>query len=95
VPERAERELEQALDAADERETRRLGALLAAAPSAELRRVFSLFSRPNVQNLGGEKLAVVRRFLHECVRARRPGYREAYACLSALEQRLAPALERA
>jgi len=95
APERAERELERALDTPDERETGRLGVLLAAAPSAELPRLFSLFSRPNVQNLGGEKLSVVRRFLHGCVRARRPGYREAYACLSALEQRLAPAIERA
>ena len=95
APERAERELEQALDAPDERETRRLAALLAAAPDAELPSVFALVSRPNVQNLGGEKLRVVRRFLHGCVRTRRPGYREAYACLSVLEQRLAPALERA
>jgi hypothetical protein len=95
APEHAEQALEQALDAPNERHTARLGALLAASPSAELSRLFSLFSRPKVQNLSGEKLAAVRRFLHACVRARRPGYREAYACLSTLEQRLAPATERA
>jgi len=95
APERAERELEQALAASDERAARRLRALIAAAPNAELPRIFALFSRPHVQNLSGEKLGAVRRFLHGCVRARRPGYRDAYACLSTLEQRLAPATARA
>jgi len=40
-------------------------------------------------NLGREKLAAVRRFLHHYIRARKTGYVEAYARLSELERQLA------
>ncbi|HEY4104667.1 MAG TPA: hypothetical protein VGM44_12285 [Polyangiaceae bacterium] len=89
VPERAALELGRELDGPNDKTTPRLRALLEAAPPRELARVFAAFSRPDIANLGPEKLATVRRFLHDYVRARKAGYGEAYARLSELERRIA------
>src|SRR5450432_2020490 len=89
APERAASELIRALDAPENNELGRLTALLNAAPKAALSGIFESFSRPSVPNLGREKLAAVRRFLHEHIRGRRPGYVEGYKRLSELERRLA------
>ncbi len=89
MPERAENELVRAFRSPEETETARLSDLLGAAPPAQLSRVFEAFSGPSVANLGREKLATVRHFLHEYIRARKAGFASAYARLSELERQLA------
>jgi hypothetical protein len=89
APERAESELVRALNTPEDDDLPRLSLLLEAAPPAQLSRVFEAFSRPDMANLGREKLAAVRRFLHHYIRARKTGYVEAYARLSELERQLA------
>src|SRR5450432_6966 len=89
APERAASELLRALDAPGTDELSRLTELLNAAPPAGRSTLFESFSRPGVPNLGREKLAAVRRFLHEHIRTRKPGYAEAYKRLSELERKLA------
>jgi hypothetical protein len=62
--------------------------LLSATPASEFPRLSELFSQPDLVNLDRAKLGAVRRFLHDQVRLRRPGYVEAYARLSAIERSL-------
>jgi hypothetical protein len=89
MPARAESELIRALDAPEDRDGARLVEWLRAAPATHLSRIFESLSRPSIANLGREKLGAVRRFLHQYVRARKPGYAAAYARLSELERQLA------
>jgi hypothetical protein len=91
MPERAASELLGALDAPGNSELTRFTELLHTAPPAQLPGILESFSRPSSQNLGREKLSAVLRFLHGYVRARKAGYAAAYARLSDLERRLAPA----
>ena len=88
-PERAGTELVAALESEDlDDDHGRLSGLLAAAPAAEFTRLSELFSQPSLANLDRKKLAAVRRFLHDHVRLRKPGYVEAYARLSSIERLL-------
>ncbi len=79
------------LDAATSDDLPRLTGLLQAAPSAQFSRLALLFDRRDLQNLEREKLATIRRFLHEYVRSRKAGYAEAYTRLSEIERQLAHA----
>ena len=90
-PDRAGRELVLALESNDSEsdELARLSGLLAATPPAEFPRVSELFSQPSLANLERTRLGAVRRFLHDRIRTRKPGYAEAYARLSAIERLLA------
>lgn len=90
-PDRAGTELVRALEEArDEQgnDLARLTGLLAATPPSQFPRLSELFSQPGLANLERAKLCVVRRFLHDQIRRRRPGYVEAYARLSAIERQL-------
>jgi len=58
-------------------------------PPAQFPRLSELFSQPSLANLERSKLGVIRRFLHDQIRLRRPGYVEAYTRLSAIERLLA------
>jgi hypothetical protein len=91
VPERASNEILRVLDAATSDDLPRLTGLLQAAPSAQFSRLALLLDRRDLQNLEREKLATIRRFLHEYVRSRKVGYAEAYARLSDIERQLAHA----
>jgi len=66
-----------------------LSGLLAATPPAQFSRVSELFSQPGLANLERTKLGAVRRFLHDQLRLRKPGYVDAYTRLSAIERLLA------
>lgn len=90
-PDRAGTELVRALEGDDDEEGNvltRLTGLLTATPAAQFPRLSELFSHPGLVNLERAKLGAVRRFLHDHVRLRRPGYVEAYARLSAIERSL-------
>jgi hypothetical protein len=91
VPDRAASEILRVLDSRDPENMPRLAGLLEATPSGEFARLSLLFERRDLPNLEREKLSTIRRFLHEHVRARKPGFAEAYARLSELEQQLAGA----
>ncbi len=91
VPERASNEILRVLDAPTSDDLPRLAGLLQAAPSAQFPRLALLFDRRDLQNLEREKLATIRRFLHEYVRSRKAGYAEAYGRLSGIERQLAHA----
>ncbi len=56
--------------------------------SMEVGRLSELFSQPGLVNLDRAKLGAIRRFLHDQIRLRKPGYVEAYARLSAIERSL-------
>ena len=88
APDHAGSELVHALESNDEDELPRLRGLLQAAPAAQFARLSELFAQPGLSNLSREKLAVVRHYLHDYVRARRPAYAEAYARLSEIERQL-------
>jgi len=90
-PDRAGAELVRTLendDDEDGNELSRLTGLLTATPAAEFPRLSELFSQPGLVNLDRAKLGAVRRFLHDQIRLRKPGYTEAYARLSAIERSL-------
>jgi hypothetical protein len=91
APERASDEILRVLDSADAEELPRLAGLLNAAPSTQFARISLLFDRRDVANLEREKLATVRRFLHDYVRRRKAGYADAYARLSDIERQLSHA----
>jgi hypothetical protein len=91
TPERAGNEILRVLDAPTSDDLPRLTALLQAAPGAQFSRIALLFDRRDLQNLERQKLAIIRRFLHEYVRSRKAGYAEAYARLSDIERQLAHA----
>ncbi len=91
APDLASREILRVLDSTDAEQLPRLRALLGAAPSAQFSRVSLLLERRPVANLERDKLSAVRRFLHDYVRARKPGYAEAYARLSDIERQLSHA----
>ena len=91
MPERASNEILRLLDAPGGDDLPRLTGLLQAAPGAQFSRLELLFDRRDLQNLEREKLATIRRFLHEYVRLRKTGYAEAYARLSDIERQLAHA----
>jgi hypothetical protein len=91
MPERASNEILRVLDAPSGDDLPRLTGLLQAAPGAQFSRLALLFDRRDLQNLEREKLATIRRFLHEYVRLRKTGYAEAYARLSDIERQLAHA----
>jgi hypothetical protein len=91
VPERASNEILRILDAPTNGDLPRLTGLLQAAPGAQFSRLALLLDRRDLQNLEREKLATIRRFLHEYVRSRGAGYAEAYARLSDIERQLAHA----
>ena len=91
TPERAGSEILRVLDATSNDDLPRLTALLQAAPGAQFSRLALLFDRRDLQNLEREKLATIRRFLHEYVRSRKAGYADAYARLSDIERQLAHA----
>lgn len=88
APARAESELTRLLESDTDEDAPRLGLLLAAAPPSQLAQVFEAFSRPTIARLGAFKLAAIRRFLHDYIRARKTGYPEAYARLSEIERQL-------
>jgi hypothetical protein len=87
-PDRAGRELVQALQDDDGEDLGRLTGLLDATPAAQFARLSELFSQPSLANLDRIKLAAVRRFLHDWIRLRKAGYVEAYARLSGIERLL-------
>ena len=89
-PDRAGSELVQALENDDQDgDLGRLSGLLAAAPAVQFARLSELFSQPSLANLERSKLGRVRRFLHDQIRLRKPGYVEAYTRLSSIERLLA------
>jgi hypothetical protein len=89
-PDRAGRELVQALERNDDhgRALGRLTGLLDATPPAQFPRLSELFSQPSLANLDRVKVGAVRRFLHDWIRLRKAGYAEAYTRLSAIERLL-------
>jgi hypothetical protein len=91
APERATSEILRVLDSPDGDELPRLSGLLGAAPSAQFPRVSLLFDRRDVANLEQQKLATLRRYLHDYVRSRKAGYTDAYARLSDIERQLSHA----
>lgn len=91
LPERATQELLHALGSPEAGGVARLRELLRTAPAAQSARVFEALSRPDVVNVGQEKLTLVRHFLQQHIRERRPGYLEAYERLSGLERQLTSA----
>jgi len=90
-PDRAGSEVVHALESnhAPGKDLGRLSGLLAGMPPAQFPRLSELFSQPSLANLERSKLGVIRRFLHDQIRLRRPGYVEAYTRLSAIERLLA------
>jgi len=91
APDRAGAELVRALQSPEADDLPRLSGLLEAAPAAEFTRLSELFSQPDLSNLEATKLACVRRFLHQHIRARRAGYVEAYVRLAEIERQLSHA----
>jgi hypothetical protein len=91
APQRAAQEIARVLESREPENLARLTSLLEAAPSAQFPRLSVLFERPDLPNLGHEKLSAIRRFLHAHLRARKPGYAQAYVRLSEIEQQLAGA----
>jgi hypothetical protein len=91
TPEHAAHEILRVLDAPTSDDLPRLTGLLQAAPSAHFSRLALALDSRDLHNLEREKLATIRRFLHEYVRSRRTGYAEAYARLSDIERQLAHA----
>ncbi|MEO8899973.1 MAG: hypothetical protein ABI488_00295 [Polyangiaceae bacterium] len=89
APDRASSEILRVLDSRETESMPRLAGLLEAAPSAEFARLSLLLDRRDLPNLERGKLTTIRRFLHDHVRARKPGFAEAYARLSEIEQQLA------
>ena len=87
-PDRAGVELVHVLESAHVDDVDRLSGLLMAAPPSQFARLSELLSQPGLANLDRGKLGAVRRFLHDYIRLRRPGYVEAYARLSAIERLL-------
>ena len=90
-PDRAGSELLTLLESEDDDDLPRLSGMLRAAPAAHFPQLSELFAQPSLANLRSLKLAAVRRHLHDRVRARQPGYVEAYARLSEIERQLAQA----
>ncbi len=88
TPARATSELERLLASAEEDDALRLRSLLDAAPPNQLAQVFEAFSQPSITRLGARKLAAIRQFLHDYIRARKKGYTEAYARLAEIERQL-------
>jgi len=91
APDRAGAELVRALQSPEADDLPRLRGLLETAPAAEFTRLSELFSQPDLSNLEATKLACVRRFLHQHIRARRAGYVEAYVRLAEIERQLSHA----
>ncbi len=91
LPERAGQELVRLLESNEDHDLPRLSGLLAAAAAGQSSQLFELFAQPSVTNLPSAKLAKVRHFLHDYVRARKSGYVEAYGRLSEIERQLAAA----
>ncbi|MEP7050327.1 MAG: hypothetical protein ABJB12_08250 [Pseudomonadota bacterium] len=89
TPDRASNEILRVLESREEENMPRLASLLEAAPSSQFARLSLLFDGRDLPNLGREKLTTIRRFLHDHLRARKPGFAEAYTRLSEIEQQLA------
>ena len=90
-PDRAGSELVALLESDDDDDLPRLSGMLKATPAAHFSQLGELFAQPSLANLRSVKLAAVRRYLHDLVRARKPGYVEAYARLSDIERQLSHA----
>ncbi|MET0790312.1 MAG: hypothetical protein ABW061_02215, partial [Polyangiaceae bacterium] len=91
VPDHVGSELVRLLESDQDSDLPRLSGLLEAAPHAQFARLAELFAQPSVTNLPSRKLSAIRRFLHGYIRARNPGYAEAYSRLSEIERQLSMA----
>ncbi len=91
APERASSEVLRALDSTNPEHVPWLQALLSATPSAQFSRLSLILERRPIANLERDRLSVVRRFLHGYIRARQPGYADAYRHLSDIERQLSHA----
>jgi len=90
APARAINELVRSFEAEGDSDAPRLRALLESAQDPHFDDLFELFSRQlRLSNLARSKLEIVRHFLHDHVRNRRPRYESAYARLSDIERQLA------